>query len=56
MPLSVFEGIKGHNPGVAASTRFDNPALSTFDSTYNTIFLDESVKPYGGVWGAWDRY
>ena len=56
VPLPVFAGVTGHNPGVAASIRFDSPLLKTFDSNYNTILLDESVSPFGGIWGVWDRY
>jgi hypothetical protein len=56
VPLQAFVGVKGHNPGPAASIRYDSALLKTFDSNYNTILLDETVSPVGGIWGVWDRY
>lgn len=59
VPLEAFVDVRGRSGSVAYSMRrFGDPELDTapFQAWFNTIFLDESVTPEGGIWGAWDRY
>jgi prepilin-type N-terminal cleavage/methylation domain-containing protein len=54
VPLEVFRDIAG--TGAAAGVRFDSPTIKTYSMNWNSIFLDETKTPPGGIWGAWDRY
>lgn len=53
VPLSVFQDVTGSGPGAPYAFK-SLPGVHS--DIYNTVILDESVTPYGGIWGAWDRY
>ncbi len=51
VPLSVFIVAESGGYKYSQSATWGN-----HQAHFNRVMLDESVTPYGGIWGIWDRY
>jgi prepilin-type N-terminal cleavage/methylation domain-containing protein len=57
VPVQAYRHITGSPTSTVPTLRWDSDTLRVaFDEKYNTIFLDETRAPFGGIWGVWDRY